>query len=110
MKSKKGDISPLVATVLLILITVSAIGIMGGVIMPKLFQAKQEAQNEINQINQTIENQTNPHLQPYIDLCKKNCEELGLEYWKLLDDIMYNPTGCYCRNYNGLSDGLIRIW
>jgi hypothetical protein len=72
--------------------------------MPKINEMQKTAQN------QTAENQINPVMQEMISLCEKNCGELGLEYYKILDDIQYRFFGCYCSWFNGYGDNYIRIW
>ena len=102
--NKKGT-SILVATVLLTLIIICAIGIIWYAIIPSINQAQENAKNQTNLINFT-----NSFLKPYIDICKKNCEELGLDYHKVLDDVRdKNSIGCFCQNKYGFGD-IVRIW
>lgn len=109
MKNKKG-VSVLIAVVLLILITVSAVGIIWGAIMPIINEISEHSQNQtLNQTENQSYNQINPMV---INHCKETCEELNLEYHKAIDGINPNPIGygCFCRWHNGYGDNYIRIW
>jgi hypothetical protein len=106
MKNKKG-VSALVVTVLLILISLSAVGIIWGAIMPIISDVTKNHQNQT--LNQT--EKIFPLTQQVIDKCKKNCEDLTLFYVKVLEGIPPNMGyGCYCRSPNSYGTIILRIW
>jgi predicted PurR-regulated permease PerM len=100
MRMSRKGVSTLLATVLLVLITVCAIGIIWFEIMPKINEAIKNAEN------QTAERNMNH----YIISCQKDCEELEMGYIKLLNSSLDNGIKCYCSYRNGRGGIPVRIW
>jgi hypothetical protein len=103
MRDEKG-ISVLASAILLILINILAVGVIWYGLMPLINQAVEKGQAEVNNqtANKTIE------LTPIEKLCKSNCEELKLNFHKVLE-IKDIGRGCYCSNKYGYGD-ILRIW
>lgn len=95
---KKG-ISSLVMTIILIFITVVAVATIYYAIEPMLIKSQQD-----------MENQTAGNFYKFINLCGKDCEELGMAYKKAFNNSVENKIDCYCIYENSRGGIPIRIW